>query len=256
MKRPCVLEYVFDVGLGRSAAVVTHPVKAHRVSEVGVCRLDGEHDLAVQVVRERDVGGRDPKADHLPPADTAPAECLGWQIHLVGSGTMKDVPDVPVAGQNVRHGRRVSEGVHVVANLWAHSETVLEVALAVDDLTVQTHDSGEVDVGLDVLASRDVPPATLDQPPHPLEELRVDPLHLLEEPRFPAGEYELRLHVAAIRRRTERGQRLVHPGLPGPQPHWVDVGVSYHVYYHEKTNPLRLPTLVLSQLQAPSLASA
>jgi hypothetical protein len=52
---------------------------------------------------------------------------------------------------------------------------------------VQAHDSGEVDVGLDVLASRDVPPAALDQPPHPLDELRVDPLHLLEEPGFPAG---------------------------------------------------------------------
>ena len=41
------------------------------------------------------------------------------------------------------------------------------------------------------------------------------------------------------------GQRLVHPGLPGPQPHRVDVGVSYHVDYHELTNPLRLCELAV-----------
>ena len=46
--KPRVLEDVFDVGLGRSAAVVADPVEAHRVSERGVSRLDGEHDLAVR----------------------------------------------------------------------------------------------------------------------------------------------------------------------------------------------------------------
>src|SRR5215212_7412685 len=156
---------------------------------------------------------------------------------------MEYVPHVTVACEHVRQGRRVAEGVDVVAHFRAHPETVLEIALAVEDLAVQAHESGEVDVGLDVLAARDVPPTTLDEPPHPLEELRVDPLHLLEEPGFPAGEYELRVLVAAIRRGTERGQRLVHPGLPGPQPHRVDVGVSYQVDYHEKTNLLRSPTL-------------
>ena len=84
-----------------------------------------------------------------------------------------------------------------------------------------------------------MPPAALDQPPHPLEELGVYSLHLLEEPGLPAGEYELGVLVAAVRGGTERGQRLVHPGLPGPQPHRVDVGVSYHVDNHEMTNPLR-----------------
>src|SRR5215211_5346008 len=101
------------------------------------------------------------------------------------TGTMKDVPHVTVARQDVWQGSRVPEGIDVVANLRAHPETVPEIALAVEDLAVQAHDRGEVDVGLDVLASRDVPLATLDQPPHPLEDLGVDPLHLLEEPGLP-----------------------------------------------------------------------
>src|SRR5215210_1141103 len=160
---------------------------------------------------------------------------------------MEYVPHVTVACEHVRQGRRVAEGVDVVAHFRAHPETVLEIALAVEDLAVEAHESGEVDVGLDVLAPRDVPLAALDEPPHPLEELRVDPLHLLEEPRLPAGEDELRVLVAAIRGGTERGQRLVNPRLPGPQPHGVDVGVSYHVDYHEKTNPLvRLRLLFLT----------
>src|SRR5215210_8201230 len=169
---------------------------------------------------------------------------------------MEYVPHVTVACEHVRQGRRVAEGVDVVAHFRAHPETVLEIALAVEDLAVEAHESGEVDVGLDVLAPRDVPLAALDQPPHPLEELRVDPLHLLEEPGLPAGEYELRVLVAAIRGGTERGQRLIHPSLPGPQPHRVDVGISYHVYYHEKSNPLGLPTLVfLNYRRRPETAS-
>ncbi len=235
-----VLEDVLDVRLGRSAAVVADPVEAHRVPELGIRGLDGEHDLAVQVVRERDVGRRDPEPDHLPPADTAPAEGLGRQLHLVGAGPVEDVADVTVVRQHVRQGRRVAERVHVVADLRAHPETVAEVALAVGDLTVQAHHRREVDVGLDVLAAGDVPPAALDQPPRPLEELGVDPLDLLEEPGLPAGEDELRVLVAAVRRGPERGQRLVYPGLPGPQPHRVDVGVAYHVDDHGKFIPLRL----------------
>src|SRR5215203_412205 len=161
----------------------------------------------------------------------------------MGAGTVEDVAGVTVAREHVGQGRRVAEGVHVVAHLRAHPETVLEIALAVQDLAVQSHDRREVNVGLDVLPPRDVPPAALDEAPHALEEVGVDPLHLLVEPRLPAGEDELGVLVAAIRGRTERGQRLVHPRLPGPQPHRVDVGVSYHVDYHEKTNPLGLPTL-------------
>jgi hypothetical protein len=116
----------------------------------------------------------------------------------------------------------------------------------VDDLAVEAHGRGEVDVGLDVLTPRDVPLAALDEPPYPPKELRVDPLHLLVEPRLPAGEDELRILVAAIRGGTERGQRLVNPRLPGPQPHGVEVGVSYHVDYHEKTDPPMSSTLFLT----------
>src|SRR3712207_6963906 len=78
--------------------------------------------------------------------------------------------------------------------------------------------------------------------------LRVDPLHLLEEPGLPAGEYELRVLVAAIRGGTERGQRLVHPSLPGPQPHRVDrkstrlnsshANISYAVFCLKKKKHL------------------
>src|SRR5215212_8930298 len=150
---------------------------------------------------------------------------------------MEYVPHVTVACEHVRQGRRVAEGVDVVAHFRAHPETVLEIALAVEDLAVQSHESGEVDVGLDVLAPRDVPPAALDETPYPLEELRVDPLNLLEEPGFPAGEDELRILVAAIRGGTKSGQRLVNSRLPGPQPYGVDVGVSYHVDYHERPAP-------------------
>src|SRR5215216_890150 len=145
---------------------------------------------------------------------------------------MEDVALVTVARQHVRQGRRMAEGIHVVAHLRAHPETVPEIALAVEDLAVEPHERGEVDVGLDVLPSRDVPLAALGEARHPLEELRVDPLHLLEEPRLSAGEDELRVFVAAIRGGTERCQRFVHPRLPGPQPYWVDVGVSYHVNDH------------------------
>src|SRR5215213_10559161 len=174
----------------------------------------------------------------------------------MGAGTVEDVARVAVAGEHVRQGRRVAEGVHVVAYLRAHPETVLEIALAVQDLAVQSHDRREVDVGLDVLPSRDVPPAALDEAPHALEEVGVDALHLLVEPRLPAGEDELGVLVAAVRGGTERGQRLVHPSLPGPQPHGVDVGISYHVYYHEKSNPLGLPTLVfLNYRRRPETAS-
>jgi hypothetical protein len=148
-----------------------------------------------------------------------------------------------VTREDVRQGRRVAEGVHVVAHLRAHPETVPEVALAVEDLAVQAHERGEVHVRLDVLAARDVPPAALDQPPHPLEELGVDTFHLLEEPRLPAGEDELGVLVAAVRGGAERGQRLVDPGLPGPQPHGIDMGVANHV------NDQPLPPQCLENLQ-------
>ena len=65
---------------------------------------------------------------------------------------MEDVACVTVGREHVGQGRRVAEGVHIVANLRAHPETVLEVALAVDDLAVEAHDRREVEVGLDVLA--------------------------------------------------------------------------------------------------------
>ena len=60
----------------RTAAVVADAVEAHRVPEVGVGRLDGEHDLAVEVVREGHVARGDAEAEHLAAAGAAPAEGL------------------------------------------------------------------------------------------------------------------------------------------------------------------------------------
>jgi hypothetical protein len=123
----------------------------------------------------------------------------------------------------------MAEGVHVVAHLRAHPEAVAEVAPAVEYLAREAHLRRQVHVGLEVLAARDVPPAVLNQNLHSREELGVYALHLLVEPGFAAGVDELGVLVAALGGGAEGGQRLVHAGLPAPQPHWVDVRVPYHV---------------------------
>ena len=64
------------------------------------------------------------------------------------------------------------------------------------------------------------------------EEIGAQPLGLLVEPGLAAGEDELGVFVAAVGHRGHGRQRLVGAGLPGPEPHRVDVGVGDHVDAH------------------------
>ena len=134
--------------------------------------------------------------------------------------------------EDVRNGRRVAEGVHVVAYVRPDAETVLEVPLSVQDLAPPPGFGRQVGVGLEILAAGNVPLTALDVRSYALEEIRVQPLDLLVDPGFPAGEDELGVLIAAVHGRPERRQGLIHARLPPPQPHGVNVGVADHVHDH------------------------
>ena len=80
--------------------------------------------------------------------------------------------------EDVRNGCRVAEGVHVVAYVRPDAETALEVPLSVQDLATPSRLGRQVGVGLEVLATCNVPLAALDIPSYALEEIRVQPLDL------------------------------------------------------------------------------
>ena len=61
------------------------------------------------------------------------------------------------------------------------------------------------------------------------EEVGAEALDLRVEPGLAAGEDEVGVFVAAVGHGGGGGQRLVGAGLPGPEPHRVDVGVGDHV---------------------------
>ncbi len=135
-------------------------------------------------------------------------------------------------GEDVGEARGVAEAVDVVAGGGREAEAVAEVALAVLDLAVEAGGGGEVQVGLDELAAGDVPLAALDQGADAGEEVGAQALGFAIEPGLAAGEDEVGVFVAAVGHRGHGRQRLVGAGLPGPEPHRVDVGVGDHVDAH------------------------
>ena len=232
VERRTVLEDPLDVPSRRPAAVVADAVEAHRVPDRRVGRVDGQHHLAVEIVRAAHVAREDAEAEHLAAAGAAPAEERRGQLDLARVRAVEDVAGVALGRQDVGQRGRVPERVDVVADGRAHAEAVGEVAPPVPELATQAELRRGVGVGLHVLTAGHGPLPALHERAHALEQAAVEPLDPAVEPRLAARVDELGVLVAAVGRRAERRERLVDAGLPPPQPDGIDVGVAHHVDDH------------------------
>ncbi len=178
-------------------------------------------DLGVVRVDRREV------REHPCPVEALPPErVVGEDVLLVPRQLLRDEAGHPTLCEHLRQARGIAEHVgdpHLVA---AAAETLLEVALAVHDLTDEALPRRQVHVRLDPHpADRDPLPA-LDALDDLREQLGMTLLHPGVLLGLRAREPVLGVVVHQRHRRGEGAGALAHGLAQRPQPGRVDVGVA------------------------------
>ncbi len=147
---------------------------------------------------------------------------LLWPHHYVGVEA--------TFAQKLRQRTSVAEGIDVVTDGSGSPKSLLEVTLAVEQLAANSLAGWQVAVGLDPLSAHDVP----SPGPHvlfdPLEECRVHLFgpHIVRS--RTGSEKNILAVVQPVGSGGKSGHHLSHALTPIPDPHRVDMRVTYCKY--------------------------
>ncbi len=218
-----VVAYPGDKLFAGTATMIADPGKAQRVGNALWQGGAGRPQMRFRQPR-RIVGARDAEGCHLRTVrEAAPAEQPRRQGQLMLLRTHHDVVLLAGFGHKLGQRRRVSEGIGVEGHLGKDAEALEEVLFAAGDLAAEADGAGRITIGLHPPAAGESPASRLHVPPEAPEQRPIVLLDLLVDPRLALGVDGVRVVVKPVAGAAAGGQRLVDPGLPGPEPDGVQV---------------------------------
>ena len=222
-------QHVFDLRLGRAAAVVAHAKEAHGGVEFGGLGGHGLQDVLLLVDVPGRVGAGDAEGEDAAAVGRLPPEDAGRQLLFVRAGAHKDVGVKAAPAQDLRERAGMAKGVDAVGDGGFDAQVGAHVALAEQHLAHKRLAGGEVHVGLDDHAVDHVPAAGGDR----LLDLRKEGGVLRLDPgvdlRLAACEVKVRVFGQPVDGRLAGAERLGAAFGPAPEPDGVEMGLADHV---------------------------